>query len=265
MSRVLIKEVIEALEEEFPPRWQEDFDNTGLQLGDTCRLCTGALLCVDVTPETVFEAYEKDCNLIISHHPLIFHPVKTISGYDRVPRAITKALRNDMAVYSCHTAVDNAPFTGVSWEMGRMLGLVNIRALESRGPENIGSGIVGDLPEPMTVADFVAKVKTVFNSPVARCSNPESGSGVVRRVALCGGAGAHLIPEAVKAEADVFIASDCKHNHFIDWLGHIQLIDIGHYESENCTKRIFYNVISKKIPNFALYYSEEDNNPIHYL
>lgn len=265
MSRVLIKDVITALEEQFPPRWQEDFDNTGLQFGDPGRICTGALLCVDVTPETVFEAYEKECNLIISHHPLIFHPLKSITGFDRVPRSIVKAIRNDIAVYSCHTSVDNAPFTGVSWEMGRMLGLDNMRPLQSHGPDSIGSGIVGELPEPMTAENFVAKVKVTFGSPVARCSDPNLGPGVVRTVALCGGAGAFLIPDAVEAGADVFIASDCKHNNFIDWLGHILLIDIGHYESENCTKRIFYDVISKKIPNFALSYSEEDNNPIHYL
>ncbi len=264
MSQILIKDVVNAIEESFPPRWQEDFDNTGLQVGDPLLPCSGALICVDATVEIVKEACRKGCNLIITHHPLIFHPIKRIVGDDRVTLTLVEAIRNIVAIYSCHTSVDNAPENGVSWVMGRMLGLQDIKALENRGAEHIGSGVVGNLPQPMTAIELIELVKRSFDSPVARCSNPDLQSKV-GRVALCGGAGGHLIREAMDEKADVFIVSDSKHNQFIDWLGHILLVDIGHYESEKCTKRIFYDVISKKIPNFALCYSEEDNNPIYYL
>lgn len=265
MSRIQIKDIISAIEQRFPPVWQEGFDNTGMQVGETARLCTGVLVCVDVTPAILAEAIDKECNLVISHHPLIFHPMKNLVGFDRVTRTLTMAIRNDIAVYSCHTSVDNAPIAGVSWEMGRELGLTDIKPLEDKGNDHIGSGVIGELPHPMSPREFVNLVKGCYGTPVARCSDPAQASGQIRRVALCGGAGSYLIPQAIAEGAQAFIASDCKHNQFIDWLGQIFLVDIGHYESEKCTKEIFYNVISEKFPNFALYYSEEEQNPIHYL
>ena len=87
----------------------------------------------------------------------------------------------------------------------------------------------------------------------------------ISRLALCGGAGGFLIPKAIESGAQAFIASDCKHNQFLDYAKSIFLIDIGHFESEECTKQIFYQIIREKIPNFALYYSELEKNPIIYL
>ncbi len=262
---LLIKDVVDVLEQAFPPRYQEDFDNTGLQVGSALRRCTGAMLCVDLTPEILAEAADKGCNLIITHHPLIFHPLKRIGDADRVEITVYKAIQNNMTVYSCHTSVDNTPRIGVSWKMGEMLGLSNISAIESKGPDNIGCGIVGDLPRPMMAKEFVALVKEVFNVPVARCSDWSKSIEPFTRVGLCGGAGAFLLPEAVKMGAKAFVTSDSKHNHFIDYFGRILLVDIGHFESEECTKSIFYQTIKEKFPNFALYLSEKERNPINYI
>ncbi|MDE6200031.1 MAG: Nif3-like dinuclear metal center hexameric protein [Muribaculaceae bacterium] len=265
MSQILIKDVVRVIEEAFPPRYQEDYDNTGLQVGSMMRPCSGVLLCVDVTPEIVVEAEQKGCNLIVSHHPLIFSPLKNIVTTGRVDFSLYKAIKNDIAIYSCHTSVDNAPGSGVSWKMAEMLGLSNLSPLEAKGEEGIGCGVVGDLAEPMTHTEFVAKVKSTFGSPVARCSAYTPERQKLTRVALCGGAGGFLLPRAIECGAQAFIASDCKHNQFLDHARSIFLIDIGHFESEECTKQIFYQIIREKIPNFALYYSELEKNPIIYL
>lgn len=265
MARLLVRDIINIIEERFPPRWQDGYDNTGLQIGEPLCTCTGVLLCVDVTPEIVVEAYDKGCNLIISHHPLIFHPLKRITGYNRVDRAICAAIRNDIAVYSCHTSADNAKGCGVSWEMGRMLGLQGMSVLGSRDEAETGAGVCGSLPHPVSPSDFISIVKGAFGSPVVRCSSLSLAAQEISRVALCGGAGGFLIPEAIGAGAQAFVTSDCKHNQFIDYLGMVFLVDIGHYESEECTKRIFYQIIKEKIPNFALCYSELEKNPINYL
>lgn len=265
MARFSIKDVIDIIEEKFPPSWQEGYDNTGLQIGEPLRLCTGVIVCVDVTPQIVVEAYEKGCNLIVSHHPLIFHPLKKISGYERVDRTIYAAIRNDIAIYSCHTSADNAINCGVSWKMGRMLGLSDMSALEQKSGQQTGSGVHGYLPQMMSPAELVTLVKKTFGSPVVRCSEPACSSQQISHVALCGGAGGFLLPEAIGLGAQAFVTSDCKHNQFLDYLGRIFLIDIGHYESEECTKQIFYQIIKEKIPNFALYYSELEKNPINYL
>lgn len=265
MATVLIKDVIKAIEEIVPPHYQEDYDNTGAQVGALLRPCSGVLLCVDVTPEIIVEAAEKGCNLIVSHHPLIFHPLKNLVGGGRVEFSIYKALKNDVTVYSCHTSVDNLPRIGVSWKMAEMLDLRNVETLDADDPEGPGCGVVGDLPSPLSRLEFVEKVKSTFSSPVARCSSLTPDNGDITRVALCGGAGAFLIPKAIDKGAQAFITSDSKHNHFLDYAKSIFLIDIGHFESEECTKQIFYQIIREKFPNFALYYSELEKNPIIYL
>lgn len=265
MSLILIKDVVKVIEDAIPPHYQEDYDNTGLQIGSLMRPCTGVLLCVDVTPEIIVEAAQKGCNLIVSHHPLIFNPIKNLITTGRVDFSVYKAIKNDIAIYSCHTSADNVPGAGVSWKMAEMLGMSNISTLEQRGDDGAGSGVIGDLPEAMSHRELVEKVKSTFGSPVARCSAYTPERGKISRLALCGGAGGFLIPRAIGCGAQAFVASDCKHNHFLDYAKSLFLIDIGHFESEECTKQIFYQIIREKFPNFALYYSELEKNPIIYL
>lgn len=261
--------ITDAIEQAAPRRLQEDYDNTGLQCGTLDDACTGVLLCVDVTADIVAEACRRGCNLIVSHHPLLFHAIKQVTGQGRVQAALVAAIKNDVAIYSCHTAVDNAP-QGISHVMARRLGLSGVAVLESRSDSelgDVGSGVIGTLPEALTPAGFVALVKRAFGTPVARCSNPARlpHGKTISRVGLCGGAGAFLIDEAVARHADAYLTSDTKFNIFLDHAREIFLVDIGHHESEECAKEIFYHIITKKFPNFAVYYSQTEENPIKYL
>ncbi len=124
-----ISDIIRALEAAAPPRLQEDYDNTGLQIGDVDRECTGVLLALDVIPEVVAEAADRGCNLLVSHHPLLFRGLKRIAGSTKVEQSVRVAIERGVTVYSLHTAVDNAP-GGVSHEMARRLGIHNARTLE---------------------------------------------------------------------------------------------------------------------------------------
>lgn len=263
------QEIINALEEVAPRHLQEDFDNTGLQCGSLNRRSTGVLLCVDLTKAIVDEAVDRGCNLIVTHHPLLFHPIKSITGQGRVQEALVEAIRRDIAVYSCHTAIDNAP-GGISHQMAKMLGITDIQTLEDRQDPSIGtigSGIIGNLSTPLSPLQLVELIKATFNSPIARCSDPEAlpKGKIIKRVALCGGAGAFLIDRAIALQADAFITSDTKYNIFLDCAQSIFLVDIGHFESEECSKEIFYHIITKKFPNFAVAKSETEHNPIIYL
>lgn len=259
-----ISEIVTALEEFAPAGLQEPWDNTGLIIGRGDRECTGALLCVDVTPEIVAEAVEKGCNLIVAHHPLIFRGLKRLNGNGRVERAAIDAIRGDVAIYACHTSVDNAP-GGVSYTLARLLGLKDVTVLEQKaGAEpGAGLGVVGCFPHPISPVELVDRVKHVCHSPVARCTRPSSEP--ITRVALCGGSGSEFLPQAIAAGAQAYITSDTRYHDFCDYSGQIFIIDIGHFESEECTKEIFYQIIREKIPNFAVTYSQNEKNPIVYI
>ena len=127
---------------------------------------------------------------------------------------------------------------------------------------NAGAGMVGNLAEPMLVIDFLQKLKTSFDVKCLRYSKPNKD--VISRVAVCGGAGSSFINDAIKAKADIYITGDCKYHQFIDVANNIILVDIGHYESEFFASEIFYELFSKKFPNFAVYLAKTSENPVQY-
>ena len=142
-----IKEVICALERFAPLPLQEDWDNAGLQLGLTETEASGALLCLDVNERIVDEAISKGCNLIVSHHPLLFRGLKTISDADYVQRTVMKAIRAGIAVVSMHTNMDNAR-GGVNFKMAEKMGLTDVEFFAPKGGgADAGSGVIGSLPQ----------------------------------------------------------------------------------------------------------------------
>ena len=142
---MLISDIIAAIEQEAPLSLQESYDNAGMQVGDKSALCTGVLLCVDVTPSVIDEAIERDCNLVVSHHPLIFRGLKHITGATPQELAIIKAITAGVAVYSAHTNLDSAS-RGVNYTLARRLGIAKPSPLECPDPANpgIGLGAVGN-------------------------------------------------------------------------------------------------------------------------
>ncbi|MDE6741200.1 MAG: Nif3-like dinuclear metal center hexameric protein, partial [Muribaculaceae bacterium] len=124
-----VKDIAKAIEDFAPLRLKEDWDNPGLQVGDPEMGVTGVLLCLDVTEEILQEACKRDCNMIISHHPLIFGGLKRLTGATPTERIVAGALLDGIAVYSAHTNLDSA-FEGVSYEMAHMLGMKNCYPLE---------------------------------------------------------------------------------------------------------------------------------------
>ncbi len=259
-----IKEVLSALEQFAPLPLQEDWDNAGLQIGLTEADVSGALLCLDVNERIIDEAVAKGCNLIVSHHPLLFRGLKTISDGDCVQRTVVKAIENRVAVVSMHTNMDNAK-GGVNFKMAEKLELENARffAPKTAGGTSGGSGVVGELPHPVAADDFVVAVKKAFGVECAMCN--ELLRRPIRRVALCGGAGDFLLGEAIAAGADAFVTGEM---HYHVYFGHeqqIQICVIGHYQSEQYTGEIFKSIIVEACPGLPTYMAETDTNPIIYL
>jgi len=362
-----LADIFQALEEFAPLPYQEDYDNAGLLCGDPTWQAKGALLSLDCTEAIVDEAIQKGCNLIVAHHPLIFSGLKKLSGGTYVERALIKAIKNDIAIYACHTNIDNVA-AGVNAKIAEKLGLMDtrilaprsgdlrklvtfvpathlstvrhalfhegaghignyshcsfttsgegtykgsatsspflgkpgelseeeeirlevifpshlehqlIRALKNTHPyeeiafdvyqlENqwaqLGSGMIGHLPETMEIADFLTKVKTTFGVPFLKYTL--GGGKTIKKVAICGGSGRFLLKKAISAGADAYITADFKYHEYFDAQGKIVLADIGHYESEQFTPEIFYDVIRKKFSTFAIHLSESNTNPVNYF
>lgn len=259
-----IKQVVSALEYFAPLPLQESWDNAGLQVGLTEAEVSGALLCLDVNEKIVDEAVAKGCNLIVSHHPLLFRGLKQIAGADTVQRTVMKAIEQHIAIVSMHTNVDNVR-GGVNWKMAEKLGLQQVDFLVSNdgGKGQSGSGAVGMLPEAMAADDFVLLVKKQFDVECALCN--QLIRRPIRKVALCGGAGDFLLGNALACGADAFITGEMHYHQYFGYEQQLQICVIGHYQSEQYTNEIFRDIIREKCPGVETYMAETNTNPIIYL
>ena len=256
-----IKEIVCALERFAPLPLQEDFDNAGLQVGLTEAEATGALLCLDVTEAVIDEAVALGFNLVISHHPLIFKGVKSISDKTYIERCILKAIKNDIVIYSAHTNLDNV-LNGVNFKIAEKIGLTDVSFL-SPNAEGSGSGIIGSLENLETETDFLKRIKKTFEVGCVK-HNKLSGK-LIHRVAVCGGAGAFLIPDAIAANADVFITGEIRYHEYFGLERKILLAEIGHYESEQYTKQLLQEFLKKQFPDLKTEQTKINTNPIKYL
>ena len=259
---MLISEIIKPIEEFAPLSLQESYDNAGLIVGRLDdELQGGVLLAVDVTEEVIAEAIEKGCGLIITHHPIIFHPLKRLNSASVVERCVEMAIRNNIALYACHTNLDSAK-GGMSWRVGEMLGLQEMEVLQPT-TEGAGFGVVGTLPASMSETEFLSKVKQTFSVEVLRHSALLGNE--VKRVAICTGAGASLMRDAKASECDIYLTADLKYNDFYTPDSHFVVVDMGHFESEFCAIAILFDILSKIFINFALHKSAQSTNPVYYF
>ena len=362
-----LKEIIACFDEIAPFSLQESYDNSGLQLGNPLKEINSALICIDVTENVITEAVKKECNLVISHHPLIFGGIKRITGQTMTERIIEQAIRNDIAILSVHTNAD-AVIQGVNSKICDKLGLVNrkilspvegkllklaffvpaadaekvrnavfsagagvignydscsfnlqgegsFRAGEEANPhvgeignihfeketrvetilpahlknrilsallsahpyeevafdlyplenswEQAGMGMTGEFEEEMEEHDFLNALKAVFNAGCIKYTSLLNRK--IKKVAICGGSGSFLLGKAISSKSDAFVTGDFKYHQFFEAEGKILIADIGHYESEQFTKELFYEYLTKKFPKFAVRLSEVNTNPINYL
>lgn len=208
---------------------QMDFDNAGLLVGDGQAEVRRVLLALDATLEVVKEAVRKRCQLIVSHHPLIFHPLKAVRPEDPTQAVVAQLIRKNIALISAHTNLDIAP-GGVNDVLMDRLGGKVTGVLEPMG-ESWGMGRVGELDQPMPPKDFAAMVKKALGAKAVRAT---LGGRPVKKLAVCGGAGGDLLELAVSLGADAYVTADVKHHEFLaaQALG-VTLVDGGHFSTEN--------------------------------
>ena len=258
------KLLLDALEQYAPLPLQDSFDNAGLQIGLTEEQeVAGALLCLDVTEEIIDEAVRKGCNVVIAHHPLLFHGLKSITGKSYVERCVIKAIKNNIAIYAAHTNMDNAQ-GGVNYRIAETIGLTNLAFLDDKtGTIPAGSGIIGELPTAEDEKNFLLRLKSLFGIQCIRhnalCDRK------VRRVALCGGAGGFLLSKAISLGADAFLTGEMRYHDYFGHEGDLLIAEMGHYESEQYTMDIFAEILSNQFPELKIVKTSLNTNPINYL
>ena len=257
-----VKDIVAAIEEFAPAGIQEEWDNSGLQTGSPEDEVHGVLVGFDCTEALVEEAVRRGCDMVLTHHPLLFRPLSHIDPRDGVGAAIYAAVRSGVAVYSAHTSADKVP-AGVSGATARKLGLENVRILDQEEP-GVGLGVGGDLPAPLSAREAVELVKKALGVPAVRTSALIEGP--VSRIALCGGSGSSLIGAALRSGAQMYVCGDISYHHFFVPEG-FMVVDAGHFETEIEITEVLLSVIRKKFPTFVSLMSEciGGANPVNYL
>lgn len=212
---------------------QMDFDNAGLLVGDGQAAVSRVLLALDATMDVVRQAERKRCQLIVTHHPLIFHPLKAVRPEDPTQAIVAQLIRKNIALISAHTNLD-AAIGGVNDVLMDCLGAKAIGVLEEfgvRDGQSYGMGRVGELKEPVEPKAFAAMVKKALGAKAVRAT---LGNAPVKKIAVCGGAGSDMLDLAVSLGADAYVTADVKHHEFLaaQALG-VTLIDGGHFSTEN--------------------------------
>lgn len=227
-------ELIKEIEKLAPLDTAQNWDNSGWQIylgkEDTQKI----MLCLTVTQNVLSQAIEQGCDLIISHHPVIFNPIKKITDSSNAEKIIIEAIKNDIQIYSAHTNLDIAN-GGVNDILCERLG---IDVIETRCD---GFVKVAKLPEFIDIDSFILKLKISLNVSKIKLINP-SDKKFVQTIAVCSGSGASFVTEL--HDVDVFITGDVKYHNALD-VRDIVLIDAGHYETERIILQSLKNMLEK--------------------
>lgn len=256
-----IADIICYLNEQIPEAWQEEYDNSGLLCGNTEQCCNGIFVCLDIDINNLKKAKNLDCNLVISHHPLVFKSIKRFLPKDNSSEALLYAIANNIIIYSMHTNLDAAQ-TGLNTMLAQSFGLQNFTSFDTNVGEEgfFGIGGMGILPKKMDYISFLLDIKNKLKIHNIRYVNGKEE--MLQRIALCTGSGGELLEKAIEAGADCYLTSDIKYHTFLEANGRILLADIGHFESESIAKRCLANLISKKFCNFVPLFCDDSPNKI---
>jgi dinuclear metal center YbgI/SA1388 family protein len=362
-----LHELTTYLESIAPLAYQEDYDNSGLIVGNGNQEITQGLISLDCTEAVVDEAIRTGCQVIISHHPIVFKGLKKFNGKTYVERVVEKAIRHNIALYAIHTNLDSVT-DGVNARICQVLGLKNPRILSAKNGilkklvtyvplshaatvrdalfkagagqvgdysecsfnaegtgtfkagqdtnpyvgqpgqqhheaeirietiypahleskilmalflnhpyeevaydlynltnqhQQVGAGMIGELENAVSEIEFLGSLKSNLKAAVIR--HTQLKGKPVKKVAVCGGSGGFLLKQAIAAGADVFVTADYKYHEFFDAEDKIVIADVGHFESEQFTQHLLFEIIQKKFSNFALRLTEINTNPIKYF
>lgn len=252
-----VGDVYDAIDAFAPFSTQEKWDNSGLLIGDRAASVSSVVTCTDITPDAIQKAAEVGAQLIVSHHPVIFTPMKRIASCDPVYRLIEKGI----AAICVHTPLDIAPrgINGYDYDaLCEVLNFIGVReVLEVTTSDGRGFGWIHTLCESMTLSELGAVLREVFHAPCVRGTDSERE---VQKIAFCAGAGASMLEKAYEKGCDVLITGDVKHDRWMAAQARgMALIDMGHYAAEKCAALILAQKIKLAYPALEVTPFEPDD------
>lgn len=264
--------ILEFLEEWAPQSTKLEYDNVGLLVGNHHQQVDKVLVCLDVTKDVIDEAVAAKANLIISHHPLIFARLSRVASSDPTGSLIYQLIKNDISLVAAHTNLD-AAHGGVSFVLADKLGLAGVQFLKedkengdchnpSGHKRTSGFGAIGMLPEPVSVPHFLDLLQNTLSARgIRHAGKPD----IIRKVAVCGGAGAFLADEARKQKADAFVTADLKYHDFFSGPPDCLFVDAGHYETEAPVIEALCNRLRDRFLGLEVISTSVNTNPVAYF
>lgn len=261
---VTVKEIAQYFESLVPTSMKMDFDNVGLLAGDGNIEVAKVLVTLDITDEVIDEAVEYGAHLILAHHPLMFS-LKNASTDDPIGRKIVRIIGSGMAAISLHTNLD-AVEGGVNDALMAVLGVSSQGIIEPFGTDKdgkaYGMGRYGTVEE-CSLDSFLRHCKEALQCNGLRYID---GGKSVQKVAVCGGSGSSMLNDVAALGCDTFVTADVKHNGFLDAreMG-INLIDAGHYSTENVVTPVLAQMVKDRYPDVDVKISVCHTQPEQYF
>lgn len=248
---MILSEMIARLDDFCPPSFAVDWDNPGLQCGRTDSNIRNVYLAVDATSAVIEDAVRNQSDLIITHHPLLFHGIQHVTDQDFIGKRIVRMLENHIALFSMHTNFD---VMAMGAEAADELHLVNPDVLEVTFEDSIsheGLGRIGELPEHMTLKELAASVGEIFRIPHVRFwGDPDTP---IVMTAILPGSGKDEIDLALEKGADVMITGDITHHVGLDAVEKgIAVIDAGHFGIEKLFVPYMRDYLKREMPELSV-------------
>ncbi len=262
---IIASDIRDYINSKYPEMLAFDRDNVGLILGREEKEIKKVLITLDVDEKVVAEAKAKNADLIISHHPLMFYPIKRLTGKTPGERTVRELIAGDITLISAHTNLDCAQ-GGLNDFLCDKLGIKNTKVIEvvsTDGNGEHGFGRIGELDDDMSLLQFLEKSKKVLDAKGLRYTGDENKT--IKKIAVNCGGGADLLDECISLGADLFITGDVKYNPFRDaYESDMAVIDAGHYETEHIVCELLEKTLKNKYPHIEFLISSENIAPIKY-
>lgn len=252
--------------EEFAPKFlKEDYDNVGLMVGDEDKEVKKVLLSLDCTNEVIKEAVELNCDLIINHHPLLFRKPSSIVKDDLVGEKIITLIKEDIALYSCHTNLDSAK-NGINENIVKILGFTSSKIIEPTDSKNYKDGGIGrmvELEKEMSISEVINLVKEKLDIKNMRVVK---GNEKVRVLAIINGSGQDFFHKAKKLGADCIITGDTTYHFASDFkeMG-ISILDPGHFPTEYIVFLKTLEFLKEKFKAVEFIASKQSKDPYEFV